>query len=174
MLWPKNEVVAENGMVTSLHPQATMAGVEILKKGGNAVDAAVATSLAVGVTLPMMSGLGGRNFGVIYMHGDGKTMSIEANVISGSKTRSDTFEPISAMAPEGWPRVKDDANTIGYKAICVPGNIACLSLLLEKWGTMDWKDVTQPAIRIAEEGYTVYQVLSSSQRRVYGFVKEVS
>ena len=113
MLWPKEEVVTENGMVTSLHPQATMAGVEILKKGGNAADAAVATSLAVGVALPRMSGLGGRNFAVVYMREYDKTIAIEANVASGSKTRSDTFEPISAMAPEGWPRVKNDENAKG-------------------------------------------------------------
>jgi len=156
-MWPKKEVISEKGMVTSSHPQATMAGVEILRRGGNAVDAAVATSLALGVAEPAMSGLGGRNFAVIHMRGSGDVTAIHANVKSGSKAKPGVFEPISAIAPEGWPRVKEDANAIGYKAICVPGNAACLSTALEKYGRMGWREVTEPAIRIAEEGFNIYE-----------------
>jgi gamma-glutamyltranspeptidase/glutathione hydrolase len=164
-MWPRSEVVTEDGMVTSFHPQATMAGVEILRKGGNAVDAAVAISLALGVAEPAMSGLGGRNFAVFYMAGSDEVTAIDANVRSGSKAKPGVFEPISAMAPEGWPRVKEDANATGHMSICVPGNVACLSLALEKYGSMGWQEVTQPAIRIAEEGYDIYEphVLNSAE-----------
>jgi gamma-glutamyltranspeptidase/glutathione hydrolase len=156
-MWPREEIVSDRGMVTSFHPQATMAGKEILLKGGNAVDAAVATSLTLGVVEPAMSGLGGRNFAVIFMRELGEVTAIHANVKSGSKAQPGIFEPISSIAPEGWPRVKKDANAVGYKAICVPGNAACLSVALEKFGRMGWDEVTEPAIRIAEEGFYVYE-----------------
>jgi gamma-glutamyltranspeptidase/glutathione hydrolase len=156
-MWPRREIVSEKGMVTSFHPQATMAGKEILLKGGNAVDAAVATSLALGVAEPAMSGLGGRNFAVIYMRETGKITAINANVKSGSKVQPGIFEPISSIAPEGWPRVKEDVNAEGYKAICVPGNAACLSVALKRFGKLGWEEVTEPAIRIAEKGFHVYE-----------------
>ena len=79
-MWPRKEVVTENGMVTSFHPQATMTGVEILRKGGNAVDTAVATSLALGVAEPEMSGLGGRNFAVIYIRNSGEIIAIDGGL----------------------------------------------------------------------------------------------
>jgi gamma-glutamyltranspeptidase/glutathione hydrolase len=156
-MWPKEEVVSENGMVTALHPQASIAGLRILKIGGNAVDAAVATSLALGVVEPGMSGLGGRNFAVIYMHKSGEILSIDANGKASNTVKPGLFEPVQELAPEGWPMVKDDANTVGYKAICVPGNVACLSLILDRYGTMDWKEVTEPAIEIAEHGIEIHE-----------------
>ena len=156
-MWPKEEVVSENGMVTALHPQASIAGLGILKMGGNAVDAAVATSLTLGVVEPGMSGLGGRNFTVIYMHKSGEILSIDANGEASNSVKPDLFEPVSELAPEGWPMVKGDANTVGYKAICVPGNVACLSLILDRYGTMDWKEVAQPAIEVAENGIEIYE-----------------
>ena len=155
-MWLKKEVISGKGMVTSSHPQATMAGVELLLRGGNAIDAAVATSLALGVAEPAMSGLGGRNFVVIRPQ-SGDVTAIHANVRSGSKAQLGVFEPISAVAPEGWPRVKEDLNTMGYKAICVPGNAACLAVALENYGSMEWKEVAEPAIRIAEEGFDIYE-----------------
>lgn len=156
-MWPKEEVVSENGMVTALHPQASIAGLGILKMGGNAVDAAVATSLALGVVEPGMSGLGGRNFTVVYMNKSGEILSVDANGKASNCVKPGLFEPVPELAPEGWPMVEGDANTVGYKAICVPGNVACLSLILERYGTMGWEEVAQPAIETAEQGIEIYE-----------------
>src|SRR5690349_10526799 len=93
----KREAVAERGMVTAMHPLAAAAGVEILKMGGNAVDAAVATAFAIGVVEPAMSGVGGVAAMVIYSPATGQSVVVDGSSMAPAAAREDMFE----LAPEG-------------------------------------------------------------------------
>ena len=138
----KEEVVGKKGMVVSADKLASQAGVEILERGGNAVDAAVATSFAVGVVEPMMSGIGGGG-------------AINIRLASGESCAIDAF----VMAPKDLDRF--DWSTVGPKAVAVPGLLDGLCFALEKYGTMELSEVLAPAVRYAEGGYTVSEYLAN-------------
>ncbi len=143
-------------MVVAKHPLAALAGVEMLKKGGNAVDAAVATAFAVGVVEPFMSGLGGGGSMIIHLEGSHEDVNVDYMPRVPSKASSGLFEVEEGESGAyGWPRVKDDANIIGYRACIVPGTVSGLALAMERYGSMDLEDVLRPAIRYAEEGFEV-------------------
>src|SRR3979411_2847200 len=88
----KREAVAEHGMVTAMHPLAAAAGLEILRAGGNAVDAAVATAFAIGVGDPAMSGVGGVAAMVLYSQSTGQTIVVDGSSAAPAAAREDTFE----------------------------------------------------------------------------------
>jgi len=140
------DVVAEKAMVASAHPAATAVGIEVLKKGGNAVDAAVATAFALSMAEPNASGLGGGGFMVVKMAGTAPVMI-------------DYRETAPARAtPEYYyaPGTDFDARTAeGPDAVGVPGLVAGAALALEKYGTMSLAEVLAPAIRLCREGITV-------------------
>ncbi|MDP3176748.1 MAG: gamma-glutamyltransferase, partial [Spirochaetaceae bacterium] len=138
------EVVAENGMVASAHPLASQVGLEILKAGGNAVDAAVATAFANGVVEPNANGLGGEGYVVIYMKGDDLVTSIDY------RSRASFNKP---AAGETWP-------SAGHRGVAVPGTVAGLALALERYGTMSLARVIGPAARLAEEGFVISPTLA--------------
>ncbi len=136
-------VTAAHGMVVAAHPQAVEAGLAVLKAGGNAVDAAVATSLAVGVAEPYGSGLGGKLM-LLYFHaGTGKTHAVEAMDAAGS---------IDVAAYLNRPT---DERSYGYGAVCVPGLGAGLWATHQKWGAKPWAEVVQPAIVLARSGFQI-------------------
>ncbi|MBL8688799.1 MAG: gamma-glutamyltransferase [Rhodospirillaceae bacterium] len=159
------EVVARDGMVTAQHPLGARIGVEVLQKGGNAVDAAVTTAFAMGVLQPLMNGIGGvGNMVLHFADGDAKT------VYYGTKApglaRPDMYEleagqseiwggGMNLAKSYAWPKVKNRANDRGHSSIGVPGAVAGLCLALEKFGTIDLKDALKPAIRLAEDGFAV-------------------
>jgi len=152
----KNEVVAPNGMVVGEHPLIAEAGAEILLKGGNAVDAAVAAAFAAGVVEPFMSGIGGLGYMLIHDSRSGRQYAVEFTGRTPAAAGARTFEldPAGGQAGMfGWPAVKDRANLVGYRAPLVPGTVAGLTLALEKFGTMRLDQVLEPAIRYAEEGF---------------------
>ena len=165
------ETISENGMVVAKHPLAAAAGVEMLKKGGNAVDAAVATAFAVGVAEPFMSGIGGGGCMIIHLEGSEEDVNIDFITQVPSKAKPDMFELESGQA--GADRgcvVKDNANLVGHRSILVPGTVAGLCLALEKYGTIELSDILQPAIRIAGEGVQGQQLYRSIHRPSYGGV----
>ncbi len=127
-----------NGAVSSAHPLATQAGVDILEMGGNAVDAAVATGFAIAVVEQSMNGLGGR-FQAIIRQSDGTISGIDAT----------TQAPLS-YDPETATQSRN-----GYPTIGVPGVVKGLTTLLEKYGTMDLATVMSPAINYARNGYNI-------------------
>ncbi len=127
-----------NGMVVTAHPLATQAGVQMLERGGNAIDAAVAAGFALSVVEPTMSGLGGR-LQAILRTSDG--------IISGYDAT--TQAPLS-YDPETAPRASS-----GYPTIGVPGVVKGLTTLLEAHGTLPLEEVMAPAIKYAQEGYKV-------------------
>jgi gamma-glutamyltranspeptidase/glutathione hydrolase len=148
--------VAKEFMVAAKHPLAARAGVEILKRGGNAVDAAVATHFALAVVEPFMTGIGGGGRCVIRLS-DGETFALNFEPMTPG--RAQPFEPDPQRearaygVPLGRPAVKDDADQHGYKAAAVPGFVKGMSLLVERFGSMELGELLAPAIRYAEEGF---------------------
>jgi len=136
-------VNARHGMVVAAHPQAVAVGVDILKAGGNAMDAAIATSLAVGVAEPFGSGLGGKLMLLYFEAKTGKVYAVDGMDAAGS-----------VNVPEYVQRAEED-RTYGYGAVCVPGLPAGLWLAHRNWGRLPWPKLVQPAITLAREGFRV-------------------
>ncbi len=138
------ELIAESGVVAAAHPLASEAGLEMLKKGGNAVDAAVATGFALAVVEPFASGLGGEGVMIVYLAEEDKIIAIDYKGVA----------PGNVPIPEEY-----DSERYGPTAPCVPGTPAGLAYALEKYGTMSLAEVLQPAIRYAREGFEVGPLL---------------
>ncbi len=136
-------VIAPHGMVVAAHPQAAEAGVAVLKAGGNAIDAAVATSLAVGVAEPFGSGLGGKLMLLFYEAKTGKTYAVEAMDAAGS------------VDVAAYLKRPEEDRSYGYGAVCVPGLGAGLWAAHQKWGATKWAEAVQPAIALARHGFRV-------------------
>ena len=178
----KTEVVAENGIVTAMHPLAAMAGLEILEQGGNAADAAVAAAFAVGVVEPFMSGLGGLSYIVVYHAASGRMVAIDGSVMVPSAAREDMFELLDPSSKGsgvyGWRATKDEAAESGYRSAIVPGAVAAYTQLLEMFGTMPLRQVMAPAIRLASEGYLldwyVFANCASELARLSNFPETMS
>jgi gamma-glutamyltranspeptidase / glutathione hydrolase len=143
-------------MVASSDEIASKVGVEILMRGGNAVDAAVAVGLALAVTWPGAENIGGGGFMVIRK-ADGSTTAIDYRERAPGKADSDIYlDKRGNLIP--------DASTIGYRAAGVPGTVAGFALALQKYGTMKWSDVVEPARKLAAEGFAVTYTLSENLR----------
>ena len=155
------EATAKNGMVTASHPLAAQAGIDVLKKGGNAVDAAIATAFALTVVDPSMCSIAGRGEMNIYLADKGTVHNIEYISVCGEKARPDMFEVLPGE-PGSWWRVKDEANAVGYASICVPTALSGLCTALDAFGTLELSDVTQTAIGLAANGFKVDARLEST------------
>lgn len=145
--------VAERGMVTSDAPLATDAGVRILRDGGNAIDAAVATAFALAVVYPEAGNIGGGGFMVVRL-ADGTTAALDFREKAPLAATRDMF-----LDEQGNPT---DKSVVGYLASGVPGAVAGLYAAHERFGKLPWKDVVAPAIRLAEEGFIVDAELAAS------------
>jgi gamma-glutamyltranspeptidase/glutathione hydrolase len=141
--------VAPKGMVASAFPEATRAGVEMLEQGGNAIDAACATALALGVCEPQSSGLGGQSSCILHFRG--KTFALDGS------SRVPSLAHISNFGK--------GERTKGYRATTIPTTVAVIGYLNFKYGKLAWKDIVQPAIRIASEGYRITELQHSLQKR---------
>lgn len=156
---------AKNGMVASIHPLASGAGIDVLKKGGNAIDAAVATSAAMGVVAPHYSGLGGGGFILIHLFRSNETIAIDCREVAPKEACAGLFKRTTTPGSShalGTGEVEESANRMGYTAVGVPGNVAGLSLALEKYGTMPFKELLAPAIKLAENGFPVSRRLAQT------------
>ena len=155
----RSPAVSPGGLVGAKMPQAVDAGLAMLRKGGNAIDAAVATAFAVGVAEPWMNGLGGGGFLVAWLAKERRTVVIEYPMISAAAATPEMFPLANGGATDmflfGWPQTVDSANVIGHRAVAVPGTVAGLALALERYGTRSLAEVLEPAITIAEEGFRV-------------------
>lgn len=152
----RHDCIAPNGMVASKHRLISEAGVKIMKKDGNAVDAAVAAAFMDTVVEPGMNGIGGEGVMTIHLE-SGENIVIDYVGRPSANCSSDMYEleDVTESGWMGWYKVKDDANVVGYKACVVPGIVAGLSHALENYGTMKLKDVIEPAAKVAEEGFIV-------------------
>jgi len=146
---------ARRGMVVAQHPLGAGVGASILARGGNAVDAAVATAFAMTVVEPFMSTLAGGGSFLIYLAKRGETIAIDANVVAPAACHENCYELAEAITQElfTWRAVAGDANIYGARAVAVPGSVAGLCLMLERYGSMELADVLAPAIKLAEEGF---------------------
>lgn len=154
----KTEVVSGDGVVATMYPQATEAGIEMLRRGGNAIDAAVAAGYAVGVVEPFNSGLGGIAVLVYHERRTGKTTVFDGTGTLPRSIRPDQFALSGGGAVSsiyGWPEIEDDANNTGYLTPAVPGTPACLGEAHERFGKLSRADVLSPAIALADRGFPV-------------------
>lgn len=153
------EARGRGGMVAAKTASAAAAGTEILRKGGNAVDAAVATAFAASVVEPWMNGLGGGGYLVVHAPGDDPAV-VEYPMIAPAGARPEMFPLVAGGGVDdglfGWPTVVDNANVWGYMSVAVAGTTAGLALALERWGTISLAEALAPAIRYAEEGVPIY------------------
>ena len=154
---------SSEGMVTSLHHLASDAGARVLSQGGNAVDAAVATCLALNVVLPEMCGIGGEGRALI-LTARGESVVVDWGARSPLQASEDMYRldhgrgrvVLSPSIPlTGWPAVKDNANAFGYRSVMVPGAVAGYAECLKRFGTMSLERLIEPAIRLAGEGFEV-------------------
>jgi len=152
----KTEAISPDGMVAAMQPLAAEAGVEMLRRGGNAIDAAVATALAVGVVEPFMSGLGGIAFMTYRDNATGETIGLDGSTVLPQAIRPEMFEVLpdgGRSGVYGWKATKDDAANTGWLTPGVPGMPALIGEAHSRYGRLPWKDVVQPAIKLAEDGY---------------------
>jgi gamma-glutamyltranspeptidase / glutathione hydrolase len=138
--------VGTNGMVSSAHPLATRAGLEILADGGNAFDAAVAVAAALNVVEPEMSGIGGYGAIVLYDAEEGETRFLHA-----SSRVPATLDPAVFRPPT--PNYLE--NRRNAKAVSTPGNVNAWEALSEEYGELEWRSLFGPAIELAEGGFVV-------------------
>jgi len=150
------DCAAENGMVASKHPLIGEAGVDIMRKGGNAVDAAVAAAFVDCVVEPMMNGIGGEGVMAIHLEtGENVVVDYVGRPAQSSTPDMYDLDPEAERPGWGWVAVKDDANMVGHRACTTPGTVAGLTAALERYGTMSLGEVMEPAIRIAGDGFVV-------------------
>lgn len=152
-----HSVTAQSGMVASQEAVATQVGVDILKQGGNAVDAAIATGFALAVTLPRAGNLGGGGFMMIHMSASDETKALDYREKAPAAAFKDMF-----LGDDGEPD-KDKSRYSGL-AVGVPGTVAGFAEAFDKHGSgnLSWADLVAPAIKLADEGITVTPSLSGA------------
>ncbi|WP_138933824.1 gamma-glutamyltransferase family protein [Roseovarius arcticus] len=154
----KTVIETKGGVVASQHRLAAEAGAEVLRAGGDAVDAAVATSFVVGVLEPWMSGPAGGGAMMLWRAGEEKAIAVNHGMRSPASLRVEDF-PLSGAGIASdlfpWEQVTGDVNVQGAKAIAVPGVVDGLGQVHAQFGRMPWADLLAPAIAHAREGMLV-------------------
>lgn len=150
-------VRGRHAMVASQHQLASKVGIDILKKGGNAVDAAIAVGLALAVVYPEAGNIGGGGFMLIHRK-DGKTFAIDYREMAPAAANRNIFVDNDGDLIRG-----EGSSTIGYRASGVPGTLAGFDLAFKKYGSgkVSWRDLVEPARRLAENGYVLSYRLAS-------------
>lgn len=151
-------LIVDSAMVVSAHPLASEVGVGIMRKGGNAIDAAIATQLALAVVYPSAGNIGGGGFMVVRMN-DGKTDALDyrekAPAAAGANMYLDEVGGVVA-----------DLSVKGHLAHGIPGTVAGLASAHSKYGTMPWRELVQPAIDLAMKGFTLTEREAEGLNRI--------
>lgn len=142
---------SENLMIASDSPEATAAGIEVGKLGGNVVDVTIATSFAISVTRPHSTGLGGGGFLVLYLKDFPEPIAFDFRERAPGASSRNMYQ-----------RKPKEDSLFGYRAVGVPGNVAGLVQIHKRYGKLPLKAVVAPAIRLAEKGFPVYPDLRSA------------
>lgn len=145
----RSPVLAEHGMVCTSHPLASQIGLDILKQGGNAIDAAIAANAALGLMEPTGCGVGGDLFAIVW---DAKTQKLYGLNGSGRSPKSMTLDTLKAMGLEKIP-------AYGPLPVSVPGAVNGWTSLHDKFGSLPLKKILAPAIEYAEEGFPVTELI---------------
>src|SRR5215210_1618028 len=154
----REPVRARHGMVASTNEVASHVGVDIMKRGGNAVDAAIAVAFALAVTHPAAGNLGGGGFMMIRLK-DGKTTAIDYREMAPAAAHRDVYLDKNGNLIEG-----EGGSLIGYRAAGVPGTVRGMELALRKYGSgrMTWAQLVEPARQLAANGFSVTHSLARS------------
>ncbi|HEY4077066.1 MAG TPA: gamma-glutamyltransferase [Rhizomicrobium sp.] len=153
---------ARHEMVAAANPLAAEAGLAMLKAGGSAVDAAIATQMVLGLVEPESSGIGGGAFMLVFDPKSGKTTSFDGRELAPASATPGMF-----LGPDGKPRNKAEAIPGGL-SVGVPGVVSMLDMAHNKYGKLPWAKLFQPAIRLAENGFPVGPKLA---RTIRGFTR---
>lgn len=153
-------VEAQHGMVTSVHELASLAGLEMLQRGGNAIDAAVATGLALTVVHPFAGIIGGGGFMLIRL-ADGRSVALDYRERAPASATRDMY-----VGPDGNVLSGPASSTVGWRASGVPGSVAGFALALQKYGSgkLSWADVCEPARRLAADGHRITPIAAALHR----------
>src|SRR5688572_21116144 len=154
----REPVRARHGIVASTNEVASRVGVDIMKRGGNAVDAAIAVALALAVTYPAAGNLGGGGFMMIRLH-TGKTTAIDYREMAPAAAHRNVYLDKNGNLIKG-----EGSSTVGYRASGVPGTVAGLELALKRYGSgkLSWAQLVEPARRLASEGFPMGYGLAGS------------
>ena len=159
----RSEVMARNGLVATSQPLAAQAGLDVLRKGGNAIDAAVAAAAVLNLVEPMMEGMAGDLFAIIYTAKDHKLHAINASGMApGGQTlkfmndHGYKWDPKNINPGSGMPK--------GVLSVTVPGAAWGWQEVLDKYGTMKFKDVLEPAASYAEKGFPISERIANDWR----------
>ena len=141
-------VYARHGMVAAEQELASHIGVDVLKRGGNAVDAAVAVGFALAVVLPNAGNLGGGGFMMLHDAKSGQDVALDFREIAPAKASRDMYLDAKGNVAEG-------RSLYTHLAVGVPGTVAGMEHALKRWGTMKLADLIAPSIKLAEDGIVV-------------------
>jgi len=148
-------VKSQNGMVVSAEKFATLAGLEVLKEGGNAVDAAVTVGFTLAVTFPRAGNIGGGGFMLVHLNEDSQTIAIDYREKAPKAATKDMF-----LDKNG--NVDNEKSRNSILSVGVPGTVAGLILALENYGTISLQRALKPAIELARHGFPVTGELRNS------------
>ncbi|MXX92989.1 MAG: gamma-glutamyltransferase [Chloroflexi bacterium] len=150
----KDEVVVEHGAVATAHPVAAQVGVDILKSGGNAVDAAIATGFCLNVVEPASSSIAGHGQMIVYIAAERRTVAIDYGHRAPQAATPDTFRVIGqAVTGNGIYEVEEQANAIGHRSAGVPGVTAGMCRAHELFGSLPLELLLEPAVHYARQGF---------------------
>ncbi len=152
----QQSVRGQHGMAATASAIASQVGVDILKRGGNAVDAACAVALTLAVVYPQAGNIGGGGFMLIRL-ADGHTTAIDYRETAPAAALRTLYQDSNG-------NVIPDASLVGYRAAGVPGTVAGLGLAQQKYGKLKWREVVEPARQLAAEGFRVSGALAGSMR----------
>lgn len=144
---------SKKGMVVSAHPLASEAGILMLRKGGNAVDAAVATTFAISVVEPFSAGIGGGGFLLMHSEKTGDIKALDFRERAPLKATKNMYLDTAG-------KVRPNASINGYLAVATPGTVAGLYEVHRRYGKLSWQEVMKPAIALAKDGFILGDVLT--------------
>ena len=152
----ERDVVARNGVVVSVSGEASDVGIAILRRGGNALDAAVATALALAVTYPPAGNIGGGGFMMIHLASSGQTVTVEYRETAPAASTQALFD--KRLTP----------TSRGHLSVGVPGTVRGLELAHRRYGTLPWSELVEPAVGLAERGFRINGQLAQSLNGILG------
>ena len=161
----RSEIIAKNGIVATSQPLAAQVGLNILKNGGNAIDAAIATNAAMGLMEPTGNGIGGDLFAIIWHEESGQIYALNA---SGRSPRGLSYDRLMEILDE---KGEDDIPSYDLLSVSVPGAIDGWFTLHERFGSVPMNEILADPIYYAEEGFPVSEAISSAWRRSANFLK---
>ena len=154
---PRDLLMARRGMVASAHPFASQAGLDVLRRGGNAVDAAIATAITLTVVEPVSNGIGSDLYAIVW---DGREL-----VGLNASGRAPRDVDASRYGKDGIPQR-------GWEAVTIPGAVSGWVALSKRWGKLPFADLFEPAIRYARDGWIVSPVIAQQWRRAAGIAEK--